>query len=98
MADSDSWVLPGDLSYLSIDTALPASNIAYDVYSGATMLTSFGFASTEYQNLIDSGWTQITGINAEDTPTEHYQGVAFYKVVNGTTVVLIANRGSWPGG
>jgi hypothetical protein len=43
MADttnSSPSVLPGDLSYASINTALDASDIAYDVYSGSTMLTT----------------------------------------------------------
>lgn len=56
---SNSPVLPGDLSYASIDTVLNAADDAYDVYSGAQMLTSSGATSTSYQELIDSGWTQI---------------------------------------
>lgn len=47
----DFGLLPADLSYASIDTALTISDVAYYKYSG-TMLTA-----THYQNLIDAGWT-----------------------------------------
>jgi Protein of unknown function (DUF2974) len=98
MGESDmannSPVLPDDLSYASIDTVLNASNDAYDVYSGTQMLTTSGATSASYQDLIDSGWAQITGLTTDTNSNVDYQGVAFYKVVNGVTEVIIANRGS----
>lgn len=95
MADTTSnpWVLPGDLSYASIDTALTASDVAYGVTGNSIA------DSTSYENLIGAGWTQILiPTQYADVGADHYQGVAFYKVVNGVTEVIIANRGSWPGG
>ena len=95
--------LPGSLSYASIDTALAAADVAYDAYSGSTMLstdgTTVGPPSTSYESLIGARWTQIElPGSGEDVTPDHYQGVAFYKVINGITEVIVANRGTQPGG
>lgn len=92
---NSSTILPGDVDYASIATALDASDVAYDVYSGAAMLTTGGDVSSAYESLIGSGWTQVPeqpGIDVVDDV--HYQGVAFYKDVDGVTEVIVANRGS----
>lgn len=89
--------LPGDLGYASIDSAFAATNVAYGMDGGA-MSTIDSMASTSYQEMIGSGWTQLPLLQGEDITADHYQGVAFYKVVNGITEVIIANRGTQPGG
>lgn len=103
MADDASITstdLPGDLSYASIATALDVSSIAYDAYSDGTMVEfgSTGAVSTAYSALTGAGWTQIIiQPTIQDVDTEHYQGVAFYKTVNGVTTVIIANGGAQSG-
>src|SRR6185437_11078149 len=89
--------LPGDLSYASIDTAFAAANVAYGTV-GDSMSTIDGMATTAYQQLVGAGWILLPPLAGQDNPTTHYQGVALYKVVNGITEVIIANRGTQPGG
>jgi hypothetical protein len=91
---ADSY-LPGDLSYASINTALTVSDIAYGTY----LPNTDNILAPGYAGLIDSGWSEVPeqqGI--DDVASVHYQGVAFYKVINGVTEVIIGNRGSQPGG
>lgn len=103
MADNNlnnATSLPGNVDYASIAAALDVSNVAYDAYSDGTMVEfgSTGAVSTAYSALTGAGWTQIIiQPTIQDVDTEHYQGVAFYKTVNGVTTVIIANRGAQSG-
>lgn len=62
-ANASAADLPGSLGYASIDTALAAADVAYDAYSGSTMLSTDGATvgppSTSYESLIGAWWTQI---------------------------------------
>jgi YD repeat-containing protein len=93
------------LESATVALALDLSEVSYDTYgsngvmytknaSGALVVDPKVYDLTDPSN----GWTQITGLNTEVNAADHYQGVAFYKVVNGITEIVIANRGSQPGG
>src|SRR5215472_2288349 len=93
-----------DLESATIDTALAVSELAYDTYTslGNLMKTYAGHPEEdrlELQLEID-GWTPIVGADntllklAQNVSADSYQGVAFYKTINGVTEVIIGNRGS----
>ena len=53
--------------------------------------------ANDLPELILAGWTAITPQdvgNLDHDPTTNYQGIAFYKVVNGQAEIIIANRGT----
>src|SRR6266404_3782656 len=91
-----------DLESATILTALEVSELAYDTYGPNNVLTiTTGSVTQEAPaeaTLIADGWTQIPFLPAEAINSDHYQGVAFYKDINGVTEVIIANRGSASGG
>jgi YD repeat-containing protein len=72
-----------DLENPTILAALEVSKAAYDKYgTPQDLITGAG------------GWIQITGVKEQEIPGNSYQGVAFYRVVNEQTEVIIGNRGS----
>ncbi len=81
-----------DVSTLSYDT-YASDNSTLQVTSGTTLITD-----PQVAVLTTDGWTQITGLDTQINTTNHYQGIAFYKVINGITEIVIANRGSQAGG
>jgi hypothetical protein len=93
------------LESATVALALDLSEVSYDTYgsngvmytknaSGALVVDPKVYDLTDPSN----GWTQITGLNTAVNASDHYQGVAFYKVINGITEIVVANRGSQPGG
>ena len=96
--------IPQDISDATILTALEVSTAAYAYYVGGQMEdeTASGTVTVVDQawtNLVCSGRSQITGDTLDPQQSvfnDHYQGVAFYKVVDGITEIIIGNRGSSP--
>jgi Ca2+-binding RTX toxin-like protein len=93
------------LESATVASALDLSEVSYDTYgtNGVMYTKNAGGVLVVDQKVYDltdpsNGWTQITGLTTEDNTADHYQGVAFYKVTNGITEIVIANRGSQPGG
>jgi hypothetical protein len=93
-----------NLRSATILTAWELSQVAYDAYTPQGNLFAVnaqGQVVNDSLTLAAQGWTQITAAAVTQLQTDasdHYQGAAFYKVINGTTEVVIANRGSQPGG
>jgi Ca2+-binding RTX toxin-like protein len=93
-----------NLRSATILTMWELSEVSYDAYTQQGNLyrvDAQGHVVNDSLTLAAQGWTQITAAPVTlvqiDT-ADHYQGVAFYKVINGITEVVIANRGSQPGG
>ena len=88
MADNIS----NDSANATILAALEASIAAY---AGDT--TAHLDGDPQYQQLLQNGWKPITQADTplpESSAGDTYVGIALYKVVNGVTEVIIANRGS----
>jgi Ca2+-binding RTX toxin-like protein len=88
------------LSYASVTTVFDIAMLSYDTYSSlgnlTTLLNNHPFVDPIATQLTASasGWTQIKNLAGQTNADDSYQGVAFYKTVNGVTEVVIANRGS----
>ncbi len=89
----------------SLDTAtLWAAQVASDLsYGSAVSATALQWAvdpgyTNDLAAMTQAGWIQIpsqaVGKNIANDPRTNYQGIAFYKVVNGQAEVIIANRGT----
>jgi len=87
-----------DLQSVTVATALEFSELAYaDRNNDTGDLMSESDPQHDnplQQTMTDAGWTQITGLPEGNVTADHYQGIAFYKEINGVTEVVIANRGS----
>src|ERR1700736_6244998 len=89
-----------DLESVTILTALDVAELAYDTYGAGNVLTTkvnnVTAEATAEITLVSSedGWTQIPALAGQVVNADNYQGVAFYKVINGVTEVIIGNRGS----
>jgi hypothetical protein len=78
-----------NLDAATIQVAEILSNAAYDSLSHLS-------GDTNIQQLEAQGWSPVTGIASQTDPTNSYQGIAFYKTINGVVQVVIANRGTVP--
>ena len=89
----------------SLDTAtIWAAQVASDLnYGSAVSATALQWAvdpgyTNDLAAMTQAGWIQIppqaVGKNIANDPRTNYQGIAFYKVVNGQAEVIIANRGT----
>src|SRR5882724_994577 len=87
-----------DLQSATILTTLDVAELAYDAYGAGNVLTTtvnnvMAEATAEIE-LVKDGWAQIPALAGQNISADNYQGVAFYKVINGITEVIIGNRGS----
>jgi hypothetical protein len=90
-------VLPSnsyDFYYPTILLTLDVSELAYETYASSGFLISSNPTAPSESTLEAAGWTQIQGLPTDQNIAHSYQGVAFYKVVDGVTEVVIGNRGS----
>jgi hypothetical protein len=78
--------------------ALEASDMAYGTYTASGVIDDSSRPNVAGEDPTNDGWKEITGLSTEDNSADHYQGAAFYKVVDGITEIVIANRGSQVGG
>jgi Ca2+-binding RTX toxin-like protein len=91
-----------DLNYDTIITALAASELAYDTYTTShNFLFNPSHANTNVDpldaQLLADGWHPVVDqavLLVADNLQDAYQGVAFYKMIDGVLNVIVANRGS----
>ncbi len=77
------------LDAATIQVAEMLSAAAYDSLSGLS-------SDTNIQQLEAQGWNPVPTLPQQTDSTDSYQGIAFYKTINGVVQVIIANRGTSP--
>ena len=80
------------LDAATIQAAEVLSAAAYDTLSGASSESLAEDAGVN--QLLKDGWTQVSTLAQQTNSADAYQGIAFYKTINGVTQVIIANRGT----
>lgn len=88
-----------DLGSATVLTAFDIAVLSYDTYDNSaskltTVISSQTTVDPVEDALISAGWTPIVDVKGQTVSEDSYQGVAFYKVINGTVEVIIGNRGS----
>jgi Ca2+-binding RTX toxin-like protein len=91
-------VLPStsyEFYYPTILLTLQVSELAYETLNSSSgVLTPNLPEQPSESTLLDAGWTPIVGLDHQTDSQFNYQGVAFYKLVDGVTEVVIGNRGT----
>jgi Outer membrane efflux protein len=72
-----------DLTYPTIYLALDVSELAYETYGLGNVLTRSSPKDPSEGTLLSDGWIAITAPAGSIDASDHYQGVAFYKVIGG---------------
>lgn len=78
-----------NLDAATIQVAEMLSTAAYDSLNGLS-------SDTNIQQLEAQGWNPVPTLPHQTDPNTSYQGIAFYKTINGVVQVVIANRGTVP--